>query len=86
MPIARLARLASGQLIWSIREPASSVEVAQASVVPEADLDVITPDTFVPDDHSVAEVLAYMRANPDEKVRVQALEASGKQRSTILNA
>ena len=85
MPVARLTRLASGQLIWSIREPASP-EVVQASVVPEADLDVITPDTFVPDDHSVAEVLTYMRQNPDEKGRVQALEASGKQRSTILNA
>jgi hypothetical protein len=83
MPVVRLRRLPSGQMIWSAREPASPVEVVQAPAVPE---DVITEDTFVPDDHSVAEVLAYMRANPSEKARVQALEASGKQRSTILNA
>jgi hypothetical protein len=82
MPVVRLRRLPSGQMIWSAREPASSQPV-QAPAVPE---DVITPDTFVPDDHPVAEVLAYLRANPDEKARVQALEASGKQRSTILNA
>jgi hypothetical protein len=74
MPTARLARSSSGQLIWSIREPASSPEVVQASVVPG----------FDPDDHTVAEVMWYISENPDDADRVRALEAAGKARKTIV--
>jgi predicted cupin superfamily sugar epimerase len=74
MPIARLARSFSGQLIWSIREPESSAEVVQASVVPG----------FDPNDHTVAEVMWYISENPDDADRVRALEAAGKARKTIV--
>lgn len=74
MPIARLTRLASGQLIWSYREPASSIEAVQAPAV----------SGFDPGEHSVAEVLAYLADNPDDAERVIAAEAAGKARKTIL--
>jgi hypothetical protein len=74
MPTARLARSFSGQLIWSIREPASSPGVVQASVVPG----------FDPNDHTVAEVMWYISENPDDADRVRALEAAGKARKTIV--
>ena len=74
MPVARLTRLASGQLIWSIREPASPDVVVQASIVPE----------FDPGAHSVAEVLAYLADHPEDADRVRALEFAGKARKTIV--
>ena len=74
MPVVRLARSHSGQLIWSIREPASSPEVVQASVVPG----------FDPNEHTVAEVMWYLSENPDDADRVRALEVTGKSRKTIL--
>ena len=74
MPVARLTRLDSGQLIWSIRQPASPEMVVQASIVPD----------FDPGFYSAAEVLAYLAAHPEDKDRVRALEAVGKGRKTIL--
>lgn len=74
MPIARLARSSSGQLLWSIREPASSPEVVQALVVP----------TFDPNEHTVAEVMWHLSENPEDAERVRDLEATGKARKTIL--
>lgn len=74
MPVVRLRRSASGQLIWSAGEPASPEVVVQASTVPE----------FNPAEHSVADVLAYLAEHPDDVDRVRALEADGKARKTIL--
>ena len=76
MPIARLARTASGQLIWSISEPTPLATVVQAPVVSEFDPSVC----------SVAEVLAWIEQNPDDAERVKAVEAAGKARKTILSA
>lgn len=74
MPIARLARSSSGQLLWSIREPALPSEVVQALVVPG----------FDPGEHTVAEIMWYLSENPEDAERVRVLEAMGKARKTIL--
>jgi len=74
MPVVRLRRLPSGQMIWSAREPASPVTVVQAPAVPG----------FDPNEHTVAEVMWYISENPDDADRVRALEVAGKSRKTIL--
>lgn len=42
--------------------------------------------TFDPSAHTVAEVLEYLAANPGEAEAVLAAEATGKGRTSILNA
>lgn len=42
------------------------------------------PDLFDPNDHTAAEVLDYLAANPDETDRVLEAEAAGKRRKSIL--
>src|SRR5262245_18946629 len=41
---------------------------------------------YDPGEHTVAEVLAYLDAHPDQHDAVLAAEAAGKGRTTILNA
>lgn len=43
-------------------------------------------DGFDPSAHTVAEVLAYLAEHPDEAEAVLAAEATGKGRTSILNA
>lgn len=41
---------------------------------------------FNPSDHTVAEVLAYIAENPDQKDAVIAAEKAGKNRTTVVSA
>jgi hypothetical protein len=43
-------------------------------------------EAFDPSEHSVTEVLAYIKEHPDEAEAVKAAEAEGKGRATIANA
>lgn len=43
-------------------------------------------EAFDPGEHTVAEVLAYLDANPDQLERVTDAELSGKARKTLLDA
>lgn len=52
-----------------------------AAAVTDAPEDV---SAFDPGEHPVAVVLAYLRANRADTARVQALEAAGRARATIL--
>jgi hypothetical protein len=53
--------------------------------IPEPVIDAAEPSLeFDPSAHTVAEVLTYLRAHPDDRVRVIEAEAAGKARGTIL--
>lgn len=56
------------------------------AAVPPAAAEPVDGAGFDPADHSVAEVVAYVEANPDEREAVLALEQNGKARSTLLAA
>jgi len=61
--------------------------VAPAPVAPIAAIMAPASDsgTFDPGEWPVAEVLAYLDANPDDAARVLALESDGKGRKSILS-
>jgi hypothetical protein len=63
--------------------PDAVADAVEAAV--EATLEPTQP-IYVPDDHSVADVLAYLRENPDEAEYVLAAEAQGKARKSILES
>lgn len=79
----RLAKAARTNAIAVARH----VTPAPAPVAPIAPMMTPTPDsgTFDPGEWPVAEVLAYLDANPDDAARVLALESDGKGRKSILS-
>lgn len=65
--------------------PVEPSEPVEGMDTPEPTDDAVSDvAAFDPSEHTVAEVLAYLRANPDDRQRVIGLEADGKQRGTIL--
>jgi len=42
------------------------------------------PESYDPADYTVAEVQAYVEANPDQRDEVWALESEGKNRTTLI--
>lgn len=86
-------RDARGRRINRRSEVSSVQEIAEpiAIVVPEPDvlLGVVTLDTsdvpeFDPSSHTVAEVLDYAAAHPDEVPAIVAAEQAGKARKMVL--
>jgi hypothetical protein len=78
--------------------PDGDGEPAEGSDAPEGDADTgeagddaadagegdAEAEAFDPADHTVAEVLEHLEANPDDFEAVYAAESAGKQRSTLL--
>lgn len=78
---AKLARKAAGNTARpNVSAPA--VVVAPIATPPVV---AASHDVFDPTDWPVAEVLAYLDANPDDSERVLALETAGKSRKSILS-
>jgi hypothetical protein len=65
--------------------PVERPEPVASIATPEVVIDAAEPSLeFDPSTHTVAEVLTYLRANPDDRARVIEAEQAGKARGTIL--
>lgn len=68
-----------------VGSPAEDVRLRARGYTPEAP-GTVGPEQFNPGDHTVAEVLAYIEANPDQGDAVVTAEQAGKNRAGITGA
>ena len=72
-----------GQLDAARAEAAPAEPAPALVVVSPPEPETVEADVFDPADYSVAEVVEYVEANPDQRAIVLAMEADGKDRKSI---
>jgi hypothetical protein len=80
----RLKSLVLERLGLDEKVPQFTGSVAPLEATPDADVDVVH-ESYDPADHTVDEVVTYVRSYPDSAASIYEMEEQGKNRSTLLS-